>query len=47
MSKSPIDQLREHLEDVENYWLTFAIIMFFLCVLAGLTLTGVYFYARR
>jgi hypothetical protein len=41
------DQLRTYLEGVENYWLTFMIIMITLGTIAGLTLVGVYFYTHR
>ena len=47
MAKSLLDELREHLEGVENYWLYFAIVVFALFLLSVLTLTGVYFYTRR
>lgn len=47
MSKSLLDELREHLEEVENYWLYFAIVVIGLTVLSILTLTGVFFYTRR
>jgi hypothetical protein len=47
MAKSILDQLREHLEEVENAWLHFFMIVLFLAVLAGLTLLGVYVYTRH
>ena len=47
MSKSLLDELREHLEEVENYWLYLAIVVVGLTVLSILTLTGVFFYTRR
>ena len=47
MAKSLLDELREHLERVENVWLTLAITIVSLTVLAGLTLFGVYLYTRR
>ena len=47
MSKSLLDELREHLEGVENYWLYLAIVVAGLVVLSILTLTGVFFYTRR
>ena len=47
MSKSLLDELREHLEEVENYWLYLAIVVIGLTVLSILTLTGVFFYTRR
>ena len=47
MAKSLLDELREHLEGVENVWLTLAITIVSLVVLAGFTLFGVYLYTRR
>ena len=47
MNKSLLDELREHLEGVENYWLYLAIVVVGLTVLSILTLTGVFFYTRR
>ena len=47
MAKSLLDQLREHLEGVENYWLYLAMFVLGLSAMAALTLTGVYFYTRR
>ena len=46
MAKSILDQLREHLEGVENVLLyLFTLIFFFACI-AALTLLGIYFYTR-
>jgi hypothetical protein len=47
MAKSLLDELREHLEGVENYWVMFATILLFFALIAGLTLCGVYLYTRR
>jgi hypothetical protein len=47
MAKSLLDELREHLEGVENAWLFISLVIFGLAILAVLTLTGVYFYTRR
>jgi hypothetical protein len=47
MSKSSLDQLREYLEGVNNYWLTLAIITFFFALTSVLTLFGIYLYTRR
>ena len=46
MSKSLLDELREHVEGIENYWLALAIIMLFSLFASVLTLFGVYFYTR-
>lgn len=45
--ESLLDELRTYLEGVENYWLTFAIAIVILTILAGLTLFGVYIYTRH
>jgi hypothetical protein len=47
MAKSILDQLREHLEDVENTFLYLLTIMFFFAVIGALTLVGIYFYTRH
>ena len=47
MAKSLLDELREHLEGVENYWLYFFIVMLVTIALGALTLGGVYIYTRR
>lgn len=47
MAKSILDQLREHLEGVENTFLYFLTIMFFFAVIGALTLVGIYFYTRH
>jgi hypothetical protein len=47
MAKSILDQLREHLEDVERAWVFFAMSMLVLLIIAGLVLLGVYFYTRH
>jgi hypothetical protein len=47
MAKSLLDQLREHLEDVENTWLYIFTVMTVLSVVAGITLLGVFLYTRR
>ena len=46
MAKALLDQLREHLEDVEHTWVFFAMIMICLFILSGITLFGVYLYTR-
>jgi len=45
--QSLLDELRIYLEGVENYWLSFAIVIITLIILSGLTLFGVYLYTRR
>ena len=45
--ESLLDQLRIYLEDAENHWLTFFMVMITLGIIAGLTLFGVYVYTRR
>lgn len=45
--ESLLDQLRIHLEGVENYWLAFAIMLLSCFTIACITLTGVYFYTRH
>jgi hypothetical protein len=45
--ESLLDRLREHLEDVENYWLYFFMVILTLTALAVLTLCGVYVYTKR
>lgn len=45
--QSLLDELRTYLEDVENYWLTLAIVILTLVILSGFTLFGVYLYTRR
>jgi hypothetical protein len=47
MAESLLEELREHLEGIENYWLALAIIILFFAVFAGATLIGVYFYTRH
>ena len=47
MAKSLLDELREHLEGVENTWLFVFVVMVGFTVMAGLTLVGVYLYTRR
>ena len=47
MANSLLDELREHLEGVENYWLYLALVILGLTAVAIVILTGVYFYTRR
>jgi len=47
MAKSIIDQLREHLEEVENAFLYLLMMMLFFAVIGALTLVGIYFYTRN
>jgi hypothetical protein len=47
MANSLLDELREHLEGVEHYWLYLFIMIFYFFVIAALTLVGVYFYTRH
>jgi hypothetical protein len=48
MAKETIlDELRNYLEGVENYWLALAIIIFFFIIMSVLTLFGVYLYTRH
>jgi len=44
--ESILDELRIHLEGVENYWLALAIIMLFFLFASVLTLFGVFLYTR-
>lgn len=45
--ESLLDQLRTHLEGIENYWLAFATMLVAGIMIAVITLTGVYFYTRH
>ena len=45
--QSLLDQIRTHLEGVENYWLFFLMLVLSFILIAGVTLTGVYFYTKR
>lgn len=47
MAKSFLDDLREHLEQVENPLLFFVIMFGTFIAIAVLTLTGMYFYTRH
>jgi len=47
MAKSLLDELREHLEGVENVWLFIFLVVVSLAIMAALTLFGVYLYTRR
>ena len=47
MSRSILDDLREYIEEIENYWLALAMIIGFFAIIAVLTLFGVYVYTRH
>jgi len=47
MSRSILDDLREYIEEIENYWLALAMMIGFFAIIAVLTLFGVYVYTRH
>jgi hypothetical protein len=47
MSRSTLDDLREYIEEIENYWLALAMMVGFFAIIAVLTLFGVYIYTRH
>jgi hypothetical protein len=47
MAASLLEELREHLEDIENYLLALAVIILIYTVCARATWVEVYFYTRH